>query len=250
MRFEEMISEFKNGQKIRQAHWDKNEYYQFKNGEIYDQDNKATVLDGSQISADDWEIYKNPESEIDWDYIIKNNCLCWFWDDDKNYKVMGFLVEVNKKNKFPFLIYLNDSSKTYCKNCRPVRRDEIVFYKSRNKEKPAIGSFYKGGIYIGEYNGKEVIMLLEDEPEEMTWNEAMTLEGRRPLSILEWKIYEENKEMIDKALKKYGDPLECWYWSSSEGNNYLAWRVRPSDGSMYTYRKNSTNTHVRCVLTF
>lgn len=249
MKFEELISEFKNGQKIRQLHWDKNEYYQFCNGEIYDQDNKATVLDGSQIIATDWEIYKSNEPDIDWDYIIKNNCLCWFWDDDENRKVMGFLVEVNKKNKFPFQIYLYDLYKSYWKNCRPLRRNEITFYK--DEQRPAIGSFYKGGIYIGECNGKEVIMLLEDEPEEMSWNEAMMLEGRKPLSLLEWKLYEENREIIDKALKKYGDPLEGWYWSASEFNDIYAWLVSPSESrpsNYHNYNQKHTNYYVRCVL--
>ena len=136
-------------------------------------------------------------------------------------------------------------------NGKKIDMHEVFYIKELDNIKnfyPPIGSLYKGGIYIGEYNGKEIVMCLKDEPEQMTWDEAMNIEGRRPLSILEWKIYEENKEIIDEALKKYGDELlKDWYWSSSEYiYNYTnAWVVRPSDGVMYY-----TNNRVRCVLAF
>lgn len=141
-------------------------------------------------------------------------------------------------------------------------KQKVIFYTEEDSElspivvdseKPKIGDLYKGGIYIGSYNGKDVVMALKDEEDEYTFNEAMDLEDKRPLSLLEWLLYLENKEIIDKKLKEHGGkPLkDAFYWSSSEYNYNYAWYVRPSDGPMasYNYNKNSS-LPVRCVLAF
>ena len=132
--------------------------------------------------------------------------------------------------------------------------DDVTENGSDNKSPhPQIGDLYKGGIYIGSYNGKDVVMALKDEEDEYTFDEAMNLEDKRPLSLLEWLLYLENKEIIDKKLKEHGgEPLKDeYYWSSSEGYSYdgYAWVVRPSDGTMGS--SNKTNSRrVRCVLAF
>ena len=145
-----------------------------------------------------------------------------------------------------------------------LRGEEInhktVFYTGRLDEvtensslHPQIGDLYKGGIYIGSYNGKDVVMALKDEGE-YTFDEAMDLEDKRPLSLLEWLLYLENKKIIDKKLKEHsGEPLKNkYYWSSSEDygtSDGYAWVVRPSDGYMnYDYKFGSYR--VRCVLAF
>lgn len=146
-----------------------------------------------------------------------------------------------------------------------LRGEEInhktVFYTGRLDEvtensslHPQIGDLYKSGIYIGSYNGKDVVMALKDEEDEYAFDEAMDLEDKRPLSLLEWLLYLENKEIIDKKLKEHsGEPLKDeYYWSSSEDLYYYdgyAWVVRPSDGSMTGSNKNLSN-RVRCVLAF
>lgn len=131
--------------------------------------------------------------------------------------------------------------------------DDVTENGSDNKSPhPQIGDLYKGGIYIGSYNGKDVVMALKDEEEEYTFDEAMDLGYKRPLSLLEWLLYLENKEIIDKKMKKHsGEPLKDeYYWSSSEFNGYDAWYVRPSDGYVnFNYTKNSRKP-VRCVLAF
>lgn len=144
-----------------------------------------------------------------------------------------------------------------------LRGEEInhktVFYTGRLDEvtensslHPQIGDLYKGEIYIGSYNGKDVVMALKDEGE-YTFDEAMDLEDKRPLSLLEWLLYLENKKIIDKKLKEHsGEPLKNkYYWSSSEGNGdgNLAWVVRPSDGYMGSHYKSNSG-RVRCVLAF
>lgn len=131
--------------------------------------------------------------------------------------------------------------------------DEVTENGSDNKSlHPQIGDLYKGGIYIGSYNGKDVVMALKDEEDEYTFDEAMDLlEDKRPLSLLEWLLYLENKEIIDKKLKEHGgEPLKDeYYWSSSEDDDYYAWYVRPSDGYIDN-RSKSNSRPVRCVLAF
>lgn len=141
-------------------------------------------------------------------------------------------------------------------------KQRVIFYTEEDSElspivvdseEPEIGDLYKSGIYIGSYNGKDVVMALKDEEDEYTFDEAMNLEDKRPLSLLEWLLYLENKEIIDKKLKEHGgEPLEDkYYWSSSEdyyGDN-LAWVVRPSDGIMFSNLKDYSY-RVRCVLAF
>ena len=141
-------------------------------------------------------------------------------------------------------------------------KQKVIFYTEEDSElspivvdseKPKIGDLYKGGIYIGSYNGKDVVMALKDEEDEYTFDEAMNLEDKRPLSLLEWLLYLENKEIIDKKLKEHGgEPLKDeYYWSSSEyDSDGYAWFVRPSDGIMYGYGNKSYSIPVRCVLAF
>ena len=241
---EELLPEFRKGAKIRCNDWEDSIYIQ-KDGEtVVNHNNYAIDIPTEDILSDQWELYKVPE--IDWDYIIKNKCLCWFWDGEQEENPATGILTEYRDEKFNGY---RDHKRTCWNHCRPVRKDEVTFYE--DKEKPEIGSLYKGGIYIGECNGKEVIMCLKDEPKKMTWYEAMKIEGRRPLSVLEWEMYKENREIIDKAIKKYGgEPLEGWYWSSSETSNNFAWDVRPSDGSMSYGSSKGTSNRVRCVLAF
>ena len=130
--------------------------------------------------------------------------------------------------------------------------DDVTENGSDNKSPhPQIGDLYKSGIYIGSYNGKDVVMALKDEEDEYAFDEAMDLEDKRPLSLLEWLLYLENKEIIDKKLKEHGgEPLKDEYcWSSSEGYGNRAWLVRPADGDV-DYNLKDTSNPVRCVLAF
>ena len=140
-------------------------------------------------------------------------------------------------------------------------KQRVIFYTEEDSElspivvdseEPEIGDLYKSGIYIGSYNGKDVVMALKDEEDEYTFDEAMDLGHKRPLSLLEWLLYLENKEIIDKKLKEHrGEPLkDKYYWSSSENNHTNAWTVRPSDGTMYGNFNKNHSVPVRCVLAF
>lgn len=80
----------------------------------------------------------------------------------------------------------------------------------------------------------------------------MDLEDKRPLSLLEWLLYLENKKIIDKKMKEHGGETlkDKYYWSSSESYNGLAWLVRPSVGTMYDNYGKDNSLPVRCVLAF
>lgn len=102
-------------------------------------------------------------------------------------------------------------------------------------------------VRAAEVNGRFINIMLKNEPNNLGWYNAV--EKGIP-SVTEWLAISENFEAVNKALKRAGgEPLrDAFYWASSEyyGNNYTAWVVRPSDGTVYRYLKN-TSTRVRCL---
>lgn len=96
---EELLPEFRKGAKIRLNSWPEDKYIYQKDGEIKENRGGCFYFGYNYMNCDGWELYQEP---IDWDYIIKNKCLCWFWDDGRK--------------------------------CRPVRRDEVTFYESGEDE--------------------------------------------------------------------------------------------------------------------
>lgn len=112
---EELLPDFRKGAKIRKRDWEKDEYICIKNNVVVDE-NGVYHRDfyDEYLTSDEWEFYQEP---IDWDYIIENKCLCWFWDDD-NVSFIGALTKKAYNGKF-------------WKNCRPVRKNEINFYEDR-----------------------------------------------------------------------------------------------------------------------
>lgn len=121
---EELLPEFRKGAKIRCSNWEKDKYIQKKGGLVATDNDILCDLSASDIFSNRWEFYREP---IDWDYIIKNKCLCWFWDDDESEKIVGILINVEKDEYTPFLLY----GKYYLEHCRPVRRDEVNFYEDK-----------------------------------------------------------------------------------------------------------------------
>ena len=121
---EELLPEFRKGAKIRQPNWAQGEYiYLDKNGIVYDERNKPFDFTNEELWAD-WEFYQEP---IDYDYIIKNKCLCWFSNGDNSANMFGYLQEHNHK-------HFVDIQINRWENCRPVRRDEVTFYEDKKDE--------------------------------------------------------------------------------------------------------------------
>lgn len=118
---EELLPEFRKGAKIRRKNWPENLCISLRgscgiNIAFYD------------VNADNWE--KVPDNPIDWDYIIKNKCLCWFWDNDDKYKSIEKLACINDKADYPFE---NIRGAMY-RHCHPVLKDEVTFYEDKNNE--------------------------------------------------------------------------------------------------------------------
>lgn len=130
---EELLPEFRKGAKIRLTEWEDNLYIYFKNGTIYGEDNKPLKYLLNDIYEwfynPRWELYREP---IDWDYIIKNKCLCLFWDEGKERHVRNFLKDVKNCNYKHPLFYDQNGIIWDC--CHPVRRDEVTFYEDKKDE--------------------------------------------------------------------------------------------------------------------
>lgn len=125
---EELLPEFRKGAKITKKEWGEKNYMYYKDGLIYDRNNQVMYNFSAQsLSCDDWEFYQEP---INWDYVIKNKCLCWFWDDDESEKIVSILINAEKDEYTPFLLY----DECYFEHCRPVRRDEVNFYEDKRDE--------------------------------------------------------------------------------------------------------------------
>lgn len=129
---EELLPEFRKGAKIRCKSWKAGEYiYIDKKGSVMTEKGNVYILDHVDFDSEYWELYQEP---IDWDYIIKNKCLCWFWDDDNIDGVMAILVSVYKDS--PYRYYCRDLAgrRLSRKHCRPVRKDEVTFYEDNKDE--------------------------------------------------------------------------------------------------------------------
>lgn len=119
---EELLPEFRKGAKIRRKSWQENFCISLN-------DCCGINIPYYDVEADDWEPYQEP---IDWQYIIDNEILCWFWDCNPDFVIhLGHLTRLmpNCPNNEEFN-YCKDNGKAF-KNCRPVRRDEVTFYEDR-----------------------------------------------------------------------------------------------------------------------
>ena len=124
---EELLPEFRKGAKIRSSMWSKKAYIHLKDGKILDESGLPYTIPAIAFHINDWEFYQEP---IDWDYIIKNKCLCWFWDDVDSLEESsyGYLIRHNKYTKCFY------DGKEWYNHCRPVRKDELNLYEERNDE--------------------------------------------------------------------------------------------------------------------
>ena len=125
---EELLPEFRKGAKITNRSRDKSFFVQMrKDNGIVNSYGEHYSFDFSDFISDGWELYQEP---INWDYIIKNKCLCWCWDDDESEKTVSILINAEKDEYTPFLLY----DECYFEHCRPVRRDEVNFYEDKRDE--------------------------------------------------------------------------------------------------------------------
>lgn len=132
---EELLPEFRKGAKIRCKGWSKEKYIYIANyeaGVIRDEKGERVKLPFFFAIDMMWELYIEPKEEIVWDYIIKNKCLCAFWNK-KDCEVLGFLKQRKAYNNGEFYMYFSLPGAMY-KYCRPVRRDEVTFYEDKGND--------------------------------------------------------------------------------------------------------------------
>ena len=131
MKFEEALKAMREGKKVYRLSYPRNKL-SMRNKNIFVGGRLCIELLEAVITAEDWEIYQEPTP--DWDYIIKNKCLCWFWDLE-DYKDLGILIEVNENNKLCRYDCRKSNGDFYrYANCRPVRKDEITFYEDKKDD--------------------------------------------------------------------------------------------------------------------
>lgn len=79
------------------------------------------------VNADDWELVL--DNHIDWDYVVKNKCLCWFSDEDieePNFADRLLAIVENESG----VKYMTEGKVTFV-YCRPVCKDEVTFYEDK-----------------------------------------------------------------------------------------------------------------------
>ncbi len=128
MKFEDVLPALKEGKKVRRSLWPKDEYIFRVNNLVCNEKNDYWCpADFDNILRDDWEIIEEPEP--DWEYIIKNKCLCWFWDDDDDVPRIKYLTSYRKNKRYPFVGYSKSDRPCPYTHCRPVRKNELNFYE-------------------------------------------------------------------------------------------------------------------------
>lgn len=129
---EELLPEFRNGAKIRLKEWDKDFYIHIKSGRCWDERGARFSFQIDDLMSGNWEFFKEPEP--DWQKIIDNKCLCWFWDDeDETPKSASTLSRIDDTASHKFIKISGKISFGY-KFCCPVRRDEVTFYEDKEDE--------------------------------------------------------------------------------------------------------------------
>lgn len=128
---EELLPEFRKGAKITNRSRDKSFFVQMrKDNGIVNSYGEHYSFDFSDFISDGWELYQEP---INWDYIIKNKCLCWFWNSDNDNKEYGLLGKIyDNLSKGDYRFY--KKFEQHFKHCCPVRRDEVNFYEDKRDE--------------------------------------------------------------------------------------------------------------------
>lgn len=122
---EELLPEFRKGAKIRCKSWKAGEYiYIDKKGSVMTEKGNVYILDHVDFDSEYWELYQEP---IDWDYIIKNKCLCWFSNEDIEEPNFAdrLLAIVENESGIKFMT----KGKVVFACCRPVYKDEVTFYE-------------------------------------------------------------------------------------------------------------------------
>lgn len=112
------------------------------------------------------------------------------------------------------------------------------------------------GIAVVEDDNHAFLVLPKDIKEVDWWDGKREYEEQfaQMPNLRQLEVIYKNKEVLNKAfIAAGGEALddEAFYWSSTEYNNYYAWKLRMSDGLRVWGSKNlNYNKYVRPVLAF
>ena len=109
------------------------------------------------------------------------------------------------------------------------------------------------GIAVVEDDNHAFLVLPKDIKEVDWWDGKRKCEEQfaQMPNLRQLEAIHKNKEVLNKAfIAAGGEALHdgAYYWSSTEGSDYLAWRLDMSDGTRGAYPKNYYNRYVRPVL--
>ena len=111
------------------------------------------------------------------------------------------------------------------------------------------------GILCNVTDTHEIAIMPVESEEWLNFDEAQQFcqsAGGRCPTIDELTGIFLNKDKINAALSAANLPelKECWYWSSTEYDGYIAWVLRMSDGTRANGNKTNYGKYVRPVLAF
>lgn len=111
------------------------------------------------------------------------------------------------------------------------------------------------GIAVVEDDNHAFLVLPKDIKEVDWWDGKRKCEEQfaQIPNLRQLEAIYKNKEVLNKAfIAAGGEALndEAYYWSSTEYNSYIAWKLRMSDGHRGWGSKDYDNYYVRPVLAF
>jgi hypothetical protein len=109
---------------------------------------------------------------------------------------------------------------------------EDVFGKSNT---PKVGQKYQGGIYIGDFNGKKIIIAEQDAPEKLNFTDAKEYCSNLDLNgHTDW--YLPSMDELKFAYENARDLMKArWYWSSAEVASQSAQYQNFDTGGQFKY---------------
>ena len=102
-------------------------------------------------------------------------------------------------------------------------KDDLLGIASLLSDTLVVGQKYQGGIYIGTYQGKKIIIAEQDAPKDLNFTDAKEYCSTLELNgYTDW--YLPSKKELNFAYKNARDLMQGdWYWSSTEYSAAWAW---------------------------